>query len=142
VRPHSEAKGGIRKQQQQREQHVVQDRTAAFERYIAFGSERERKRPVFLSRSHLDDLGVVRCWCAKDASPRRSLRRKVHVVNNGQVTADRKKSDDDHARYPIDQTLPFFFVLTISILIKEAESFLEFSNLFFGQLVRHCVCVG
>jgi hypothetical protein len=27
--------------------------------------------------------------------------------------------------------------LTISILIKEAEGFLEFSNLFFGQLIGH-----
>jgi hypothetical protein len=43
---------------------------------------------------------------------------------------------------PIDQSLEVSFPLTISILVKKAESLLEFSNLFFSQLVRHCVfCV-
>jgi hypothetical protein len=41
---------------------------------------------------------------------------------------------------PIDQSLEVSFSLTISILVKQAESLLEFSNLFFSQLVRHCVC--
>lgn len=32
---------------------------------------------------------------------------------------------------------PYSLVLTISVLIKETEGLLEFSNLFFGQLVSH-----
>jgi len=37
----------------------------------------------------------------------------------------------------IQSILRFRLSLTISILVKEAEGFLEFSNLFFSQLVSH-----
>jgi hypothetical protein len=41
---------------------------------------------------------------------------------------------------PPSHTTQAINALTISILVKQTEGFLEFGNLFFGQLVRHGIC--